>query len=202
MVPELSFVSKRAFFCCYTQELIRNEGRISPENERVIVRLMKFQGISEFVKLYQQSQSQNTANLALDILSKYAPRFPGATLLKWVSTRTFGTDERWTVQYLVITTNAILKLFDDKTAKKSNVSFDLIKKAESNFVENSRMWNFNMQNEDEVIEIAFQSADDLHESLDLIKKFIGDQILQENNDNKGIQSSLECSFHDYIADIC
>ena len=151
----------------------------------MIDRLMRFQGISEFLELYEQSPTPNTANLALNVLIKYSSRPSDAALGKWVSTRAFGTDERWTNQYLVITPNGVMKLFDDKTAKKWNASFDLTKKTESDFVENSWMWHFNMQNEDSVIQIAFQSADDIYETMVSIKKFIGDQMLQENDGNKG-----------------
>ena len=126
-----------------------------------------------------------TTMISLDVLMEYEQRFSDL-VEKWISTRTFGTDERWTVQYLVIYRTGIMKLFDSKTSKKSIVSFDLTKKTTGDFVENHRMWNFNMQNEDGVIQIAFQSADDLHESLDSIKKFSGDQILQENDGKNGI----------------
>ena len=163
--------------------------------KRLLKPLIKFEGVREFVELWSQSITPETTMISLDVLMEYEQRFSNSVVVeKSISTRTFGTDERWTIQYLVIHRNGVMKLFDSKTSKKSNVSFDLTKKTTGDFVENSWMWHFNMQNEDGIIQIAFQSADDLHESLDSIKKFIGNQILQENDGNKGNQSFLEYSF--------
>ena len=162
-------------FCRHFQEYIRAR-TMSPANKRVIDRLKKFEGVSDFCGLYLQSQGWKAAEEALNVLIKYAR---DAVCEKSVSTRTFGTNERWTNQHLVITRNGTMMLFDRKNAVEPSASFNLTKKTQSDFVENYRMWNFNMQNEEDMIQIAFQSADDLHESLDSIKRFIGD-ILQEH----------------------
>ena len=95
---------------------------------------------------------------------------------KWVMSRDQDGDEIFTRNYLVIFQNGMMEIYDDDTASNRKVSFDLKKMTMDNVAENQSSTTeeavtINILDDDNAIQIQFESENDNFKVLEWMKRF-------------------------------
>ena len=119
---------------------------------------------------------------------------------KWVLSRDQDGDEIFTRNYLIIFQNGMMEIYDDDTASNRKVSFDLKLMTMDNIGEiqastTEESMTINILDDDNAIQIQFESENDKFKVLEWMKRFfVGfDETTNGDDDTKNDIHHFEMS---------